>query len=188
MTSIYNFSIFHLIFQEEVVSEDNRHRREEDPAEDLFFMQKALDLAKKAYKAGEVPVGAVLVLEGQVIAEFHNRVEELQDVQGHAEMLVLKEASLKLGNWRLLNSTLYCTLEPCPMCASALLLARVKRLVYAAPDKRLGAAGSFVDLFSLKHPYHHLVPEKGPLSLEAADLMRSFFQERRSCKGKENTE
>lgn len=151
-------------------------------------MQKALAQAERAYKAGEVPVGAVIVLGDEIIAEGYNLVETRQDVQAHAEMLVLQEAARFRGNWRLNEMTLYCTLEPCTMCASAMLLSRLKRVVYAATDMRLGADGSFTNLFSLKHPYHQIRPEKGPLAAESAQLMRSFFQERRCSKSKENPE
>ncbi len=151
-------------------------------------MERALELAKEAYAAGEVPIGAVIVLDGQIIGEARNRVEELQDVQAHAEMLAMRQASALVGNWRLLGATLYCTLEPCAMCAGAILLARLKRLVYAAPDKRLGASGSYTNLFIIEHPFHQITPEPGLLVEESAHLMRSFFQERRNSKGVSNSD
>ncbi len=145
-------------------------------------MKIALKLAKEAYEAGEVPIGAVIVLDGEVIAAARNRVEEFQDVQAHAELLVMRQAAALLGNWRLLGATLYCTLEPCAMCAGAILLSRLKRLVYAAPDKRLGAAGSYINLFTAGHPFHQINPEPGILAEESAHLMCSFFQQRRNAK------
>ncbi len=146
---------------------------------DLYFMQEALKEAKKAYESEEVPVGAVLVHEGQIIARGHNQVELLQDATAHAEVLCITAAASVVGNWRLADMTLYCTLEPCCMCAGALLASRVKRLVWAAPDVRLGANGSWIDVFSTKHPMHTLEIRSGVCAEEAADLMRRFFQERR---------
>lgn len=146
---------------------------------DLVFMQKALEKAEEAADRGEVPVGAIIVLEGRIIASEHNRVEELFDVSAHAEMLAIRSASKVLGNWRLLGATLYCTLEPCSLCASAMLLSRLSRVVYAAPDIRFGAAGSLIDLFKEPHPCHHITPEKGPLGEASAELLRTFFQNRR---------
>lgn len=153
---------------------------------DNYFMAEALAEARKAFSLGEVPVGALIVHEGRIIAAAHNRVEEKRHVLAHAEMLALEEASRALDNWRLLECTLYSTLEPCTMCASALLLARVKRVVYAAPDLRLGAAGSFINLFAEKHPCHQIIPEKGPFAEESARLLREFFQQRRIDKSIEN--
>ena len=146
---------------------------------DIFFMREALKEAKKAFEADEVPVGAVLVREGKVIGRGHNQVELLQDATAHAEMICLTAGAQGVGNWRLNPTTLYCTLEPCPMCAGAILAARVGRLVWAAPDLRLGANGSWVDLFSQKHPMHTIDITKGILEEEAADLMRQFFQKKR---------
>jgi tRNA(adenine34) deaminase len=151
-------------------------------AQDLLFMREALKEAKKAYDADEVPVGAVLVHKGKVIARGHNQVELLQDATAHAEMICLTAGSSVFENWRLTETTLYCTLEPCCMCAGALLAARVKRLVWGAPDLRLGAGGSWIDLFSLKHPMHTLEVVSGILEAEAADLMRQFFQQKRKQK------
>ncbi len=147
--------------------------------DDSAFMREALKEAQKAFEAGEVPVGAVLVRGGQVIARGHNQVELLQDATAHAEMICLTAGAGVLGNWRLADSTLYCTLEPCPMCAGALLASRVERLVWAAPDLRLGANGSWIDLFKEKHPMHAIQVTSGILQDEAAHLMVSFFQKRR---------
>ena len=106
---------------------------------DKDYMEVALEEAQKAYDAGEVPVGAVVVFQNQIISRSYNQVESLQDASAHAEMLCLKQAAQKLGNWRLLDCTLYCTLEPCLMCAGAMILSRIKTLVWGAQDIRHGA-------------------------------------------------
>lgn len=142
-------------------------------------MREALKEAKKAYEADEVPVGAVLVYENRVIARGFNQVEKLQDATAHAEMICLTAGASALANWRLTGATLYCTLEPCPMCAGALLASRCSRLVWGAPDVRLGANGSWIDLFASKHPMHTLEITPRLLEEEAALLMKSFFQRKR---------
>ncbi len=147
--------------------------------QDEIFMRQALFEAKIAFEKGEVPVGAVVVFNGEILARAHNRVEEKKDASAHAEMLALKEAAKKMDNWRLLEATLYSTLEPCSMCAGALILSRVKRVVWGAPDFRHGADGSFIELLQKKHPIHELQVTSGVLKDEAAELMRQFFQKRR---------
>jgi tRNA(adenine34) deaminase len=142
---------------------------------DELFMREALKEALKAFEKEEVPVGAVLVHEGKVIARGHNQVELLQDATAHAEMVCLSAGAGALGNWRLNETTLYCTLEPCCMCAGAILAARVKRLVWGAPDLRVGANGSWIDIFEKKHPIHALEVTPRVLEAESADLMRRFF-------------
>lgn len=150
--------------------------------DDERFMREALKEAKKAFDRDEVPVGAVLVHEGKIIARGFNQVELLKDATAHAEMLCLTSASSYLENWRLTNTTLYCTLEPCCMCAGAIMLSRISTLVWAAPDLRLGANGSFVDLFDKKHPFHTIEIRKGVLEAQSSDLMREFFQIQRKKK------
>ena len=147
-----------------------------------LFMREALKEAKKGYAIEEVPVGAVLVKEGKIIARGHNQVELLQDATAHAEMICLTAGAGALGNWRLEECTLYCTLEPCCMCAGALLNARVKALVWGAPDLRVGANGSWIDLFKEKHPIHTLEIIPRILEAECAEWMRKFFQEQRRKK------
>lgn len=149
---------------------------------DRWFMQEALLEAKKAFLEEEVPVGAVIVRENLVIGAGHNRVESLKDATAHAEILALKSASQSMGDWRLLDTTLYVTLEPCVMCAGAIMQSRVKRVVFGAKDLRLGANGSFVDLFKEKHPMHQVVIEGGVLAEESSALLKTFFQKRRSKK------
>lgn len=142
-------------------------------------MGEALKQAEVAYSKGEVPIGAVLVHRGEIIARAHNLVEERRDATAHAEMLCLKMGAGLLGNWRLLGATLYCTLEPCPMCAGAMIHSRVERLVWGAPDLRCGAHGSWVNLLDVEHPIHQLEVVSGILKEECASLMRNFFKKRR---------
>ncbi|PIS02709.1 MAG: tRNA-specific adenosine deaminase [Chlamydiae bacterium CG10_big_fil_rev_8_21_14_0_10_42_34] len=149
---------------------------------DEQFMREALKEAQKAFDRDEVPVGAVLVHNNRVIARGYNQVELLQDATAHAEMVCLSAGAESIGNWRLTDTTLYCTLEPCCMCAGALLASRVTRLVWGAPDLRVGANGSWIDLFSNQHPMHTLEITKGVLEAESAELMRSFFQKQRNKK------
>ena len=143
------------------------------------FMREALIEAEKAFDHGEVPVGAVLVVGNEVIARAHNLVETLSDATAHAEMLCLKRGAGTLSNWRLLDATLYCTLEPCPMCAGAMIHSRLKHLVWGAPDLRCGAHGSWVNLLDLEHPIHRLTATTGIMKEECARLMKAFFKSRR---------
>jgi tRNA(adenine34) deaminase len=147
--------------------------------EDSDFMKEALKEAFSAYNKGEVPVGAVVVYKGEIIARAHNQVEFLKDATAHAEILCLKKAAAKLDNWRLLESILYCTLEPCCMCAGAMFLSRISTLVWGAPDKRHGAHGSFTNILDLTHPIHQITVRKGVLEVESAALLKQFFREQR---------
>ncbi len=149
---------------------------------DLYFMKEALKEAKKALEKDEVPVGAVLVYQDKVIARGHNEVEILQDATAHAEMICITAGTTALENWRLSETTLYCTLEPCPMCAGAILASRISRLVWGAPDLRLGANGSFFDLFALNHPMHSLEITPRVLEAESALLLKTFFEVTRKKK------
>ena len=151
---------------------------------DLFFMQEALKLAQKAYGKDEVPIGAVLVYQDKIIAKGYNQVELLKDATAHAEMLCISSASEYLGDWRLQETTLYCTVEPCLMCAGAIFAARIQRLVWATPDSRLGANGSLIDVFSIKHPMHQVEVKKNILADDAKFLLQSFFQKKRKEKAK----
>lgn len=151
--------------------------------EDEKFMLEALLEAKKAFACAEVPVGAVLVYKDEIVARGHNLVESQKNAALHAEMICLQEGARQLDNWRLLDCTLYCTLEPCPMCAGAIALFRIKRLVYGAPDLRHGAGGSVFNVLNVPHPIHQVEMERGCCSAEAAALMKEFFASRRSkCK------
>lgn len=147
--------------------------------DDERFMFEALKEAWKAFQADEVPIGAVLVQKGRIIARGYNQVEMLKDATAHAEMLCLTSGESALQNWRLLNTTLYCTLEPCCMCAGAMMLTRIGELVWGAPDLRHGANGSWIDVFSSQHPMHTLKIRSGVFEGYAADLMKNFFVKRR---------
>lgn len=153
--------------------------------DDERFMLEALKQAWKAFKADEVPVGAVLVKEKQIIARGYNQVEMLHDATAHAEMLCLTAGEAAIENWRLKGTTLYCTIEPCAMCAGAMFLTRIDALVWGAPDIRHGANGSWVDLFAKNHPMHEIQVRKGVLQEISAGLMKDFFQLQRKKKGKE---
>jgi tRNA(adenine34) deaminase len=146
---------------------------------DHQFMQQAIEQAQLAALAGEVPVGAVLVRDGQVISRAFNKPIGNHDPSAHAEMLALREAAQGEANYRLPGSTLYVTLEPCVMCSGAILHARVDRVVFGAPDPKTGAAGSVLDVFSSKQINHQTRVEGGLMSEECGQLLRSFFKERR---------
>jgi tRNA(adenine34) deaminase len=147
--------------------------------DDSVAMQAALDEARLAGEAGEVPIGAVVVFDGAIIARGQNRVLRDVDPTAHAEIVALRAAAAALGNYRLTGCTLYVTLEPCAMCAGAMIHARIDRLVYAAADPKAGAAGSVLAV--LNHPQlnHQMEVEQGILADEASELLRNFFRERR---------
>ncbi|MEO6797817.1 MAG: tRNA adenosine(34) deaminase TadA [Candidatus Dormibacter sp.] len=147
--------------------------------DETHFMERALAQARQAAAIGEVPVGAVAVRDGAVLAEAHNLIETTPDATFHAEMLVLQEAARITRSWRLEGITIYVTLEPCPMCAGAMVLARIARLVYGAPDPKKGAVDSVYDV--LRHPgnNHRVEVASGLLSEPAGKLLRDFFLERR---------
>ena len=149
---------------------------------DLLFMQQALQEAKKAYKKKEVPVGAVLVLNNKIIGRGYNQIELLKDPTAHAEMICITSAANYLNNWRLVDTTLYTTVEPCIMCAGAIISARIKKVIWATTDDRVGANGSWIDVFKTKHPIHNVEVEKGLLELESKFLMKKFFKEIRAKK------
>ncbi|HSM58264.1 MAG TPA: tRNA adenosine(34) deaminase TadA [Candidatus Sulfomarinibacteraceae bacterium] len=145
-------------------------------ADDEAWMRLALEQAKQAAALGEVPIGAVAVLDGEVVGAGHNRKESDQDPTAHAEMLALRRAARALGNWRLIGVTLYCTVEPCPMCAGAMIQARLSRLVYGAADTRFGADGTIVDVLREERFNHRVEVTTGVLQEEAAALLQSFFR------------
>ena len=146
---------------------------------DEYFMRLALREAERALEHDDVPIGAVIVHEGEVLAAARNERELRGDPTAHAEVLALREASAGLGTWRLLDTALYVTLEPCAMCAGAIVLARVPRVVYAADDPKAGAAGSVLDVLAEPQLNHRPVVARGLLAGEAADLLRAFFASRR---------
>ncbi len=146
---------------------------------DLRFMRRAIELAGCAQAAGEVPVGAVIVKDGVVLSEGWNRPISTSDPTAHAEMVALRAAAQVLGNYRLLDTTLYVTLEPCAMCASAMVHARVGRLVFAATDPRAGAAGSIFNIVQHEALNHRLEMHSGVMAEECSHLLRSFFAAKR---------
>jgi tRNA(adenine34) deaminase len=146
---------------------------------DEYFMRLALREAERAPDHDDVPIGAVLVHGGEVLAAARNERELRGDPTAHAELLALREASAKLGTWRLLDTVLYVTLEPCPMCAGAIVLARVPRVVFGAADPKAGAAGSVLDVLDEPRLNHRPAVARGLLAEESAELLRSFFAPRR---------
>ena len=146
--------------------------------EDLHFMDEALVLAREAAAEGEVPVGWVIVRRGEIVGRGRNRRETAKTALGHAEIEAISDACRNLGGWRLWDCTLYVTLEPCPMCAGAIVNARIPRVVFGASDAKCGACGSVCDLFSMEFNHHPTV-EKGVREEEAAALMSEFFQQLR---------
>jgi tRNA(adenine34) deaminase len=148
-------------------------------AADEQFMRKALDIARTGGKQGEVPVGAVVVLDGEIIAEAYNAPISHHDPSAHAEIRALRAAAERLGNYRLVGASLYVTLEPCAMCAGAMMHARIAKVVFGTADPKTGACGSVVDLFSETRLNHHAVVRGGLLADECAELLRGFFQGRR---------
>lgn len=142
-------------------------------------MEQALRLAARAAEAGEVPVGAVIVKDGRVLARAHNQVETLRDATAHAEMIAITQAAEALENWRLEGAELYVTLEPCPMCAGALVLSRVARIVYGADDPVAGACGSVFNIVDEKRLNHRIPVVKGVLGERCGTLLKDFFRSRR---------
>jgi tRNA(adenine34) deaminase len=146
---------------------------------DLDAMQEALAEARKASAAGEVPIGAVIVCRGEMIARGQNSVIRTSDPTAHAEIVALRQAARTFGNYRLNGCTLYVTLEPCVMCAGAMVHARLDRLVYAATDPKAGACGSVLSIINHPQLNHQMKLEQGVLADQCAELLRSFFRDRR---------
>lgn len=152
-----------------------------DPTLDETFMRLALEQAALAPGSGEVPIAALLVHEGQVLAQAHNLRETRQDPTAHAEILVIQEAAAKMGTWRLLDCTLYVTLEPCPMCAGAIVQSRIARTVFAAWDPKAGACGSLMDIPTDPRLNHRVEIAGGILEKESQRLLQEFFRQRRTA-------
>lgn len=146
---------------------------------DSRFMERALELAREAGDAGEVPIGALIAQGGRILSESRNRMEELQDASAHAEILAIRLASAKLGSWRLDDCTLYASLEPCPMCAGAVLNSRIARVVYAARDRRLGACHTHWAILSRNPIGREIEVLDGILGDESARLLQGFFKDLR---------
>ncbi len=147
--------------------------------DDVFWMQQALNLAAQAQAAGEVPVGAIIVQDDVLLSEGFNQPISRNDATAHAEIIALQAACRKQQNYRLPGATLYVTLEPCVMCAGALVHARIERLVFAASEPKTGAAGSLLDVFSLPNLNHRIICESGVLAEQSSQLLRDFFRQRR---------
>ena len=151
-----------------------------DLQSDAYFMREALRMAARAYEADEVPVGAIVVHEGRIIARACNQVELLKDATAHAEMLAMTQAEAALGDWRLVNCDLFVTKEPCPMCAGALVHVRMRRVIFGCADPRGGAAGSLLNLLQNPSLNHQCDITSGVLREECANLLQSFFREKRA--------
>lgn len=153
---------------------------------DELYMRRALELADMAAALGEVPVGAVVVKQatGEIVGEGFNRRESDRSPLAHAELIAIAEASKRLGGWRLVDCALYVTLEPCPMCAGAVINSRIERLVYGASDPKAGSCGSVIDLFM--YPYNHIPPiERGILAEDCSKVLSDFFKQLRISKSKQ---
>ena len=146
---------------------------------DEYFMREALRQAEKGYATDEVPVGAVIVREGKIIARAHNQVELLKDATAHAEMLALTQAEAAIGDWRLIDCDLYVTKEPCAMCAGALVHTRIRRVIFGCADPSAGAAGSMMNLLEIPALNHHCQVTSGVLQKECAAILQDFFRKRR---------
>lgn len=151
---------------------------------DIVFMNEALKEARKAYAKGEVPIGAVVVLNGEVIGRGHNLRESDQDATLHAEMKAIQEANKRLGSWRLLDCQLYVTLEPCPMCSGAIILSRLQRVVYGASDPKAGTCGTLMNLVEDERFNHQAIVTRGVLEEECSTMLSQFFKELRQRKNK----
>lgn len=157
-----------------------RHAKQD--AEDRRYMEVALSLARSAAASGEIPVGAVVVRSGQIIGTGKNGRESGRDPTLHAEIAAIRQAAVFLGDWRLTGCTMYVTLEPCPMCAGALLFSRIRRLVFGCEDPKAGACGSLYDLPRDPRFNHQILVRRGILSVECARILREFFQQRRNSR------
>src|SRR5205807_1004204 len=146
---------------------------------DEYFMKLALREAGRALEHDDIPIGAVIVKEGEVIGVGHNERELREDPTAHAELIALREAARTLGSWRILDSVMYVTLEPCAMCAGAIVLARVPRVVFGAADPKAGAAGSVMNVLNVEQLNHRPQVESGLLAEDCATLLRAFFADRR---------
>lgn len=151
----------------------------QDQYNDTYWMNCALDLAKRAEEMGEVPVGAIVIYENEIIGSGYNQSISVKDPTAHAEIIALRQAAQKVNNYRLLNTTLYVTLEPCVMCAGAMVHARIQRLVFGAKDSKMGAAGSVLNLVQEPRLNHRIQYEGGILAEPCAHLLRDFFRSRR---------
>lgn len=148
--------------------------------DDAFYMALAFNQAVDAWRADEVPVGAVIVRDGELLAQAHNAVEGLDDPTAHAEILALTQAARAVGDWRLERCTLYVTKEPCPMCSGAVIMARVARVVYAVSDPKMGCLGGATDLNALPRSNHRAEIVRGVLEEPCRDILQAYFQAKRA--------
>jgi tRNA(adenine34) deaminase len=160
---------------------DRRRKSIRDREVDERCMKMALEEAEQAGREGEVPVGAILVEEDRLLAKDHNRCIELNDPTAHAEVLVLRKAGQVLGNYRLNNAVMYVTVEPCPMCVSAMVHGRISRLVFGAPEPKFGAVESKFELLTNDGFNHQIEVDRGVLERECAETLKAFFKKRRVC-------
>lgn len=150
------------------------------------FMREAINEAEKARAIGEVPIGAVIVLDGEIIGRGYNKRETTHDATTHAEMLAIRDANQRLSNWRLEDAELFVTLEPCPMCSGAIILSRIKKVYYGAADLKAGTAGTLMNLLQDERFNHQAEIESGLLKAECQNLLQSFFRELRLKRKEEN--
>ena len=148
---------------------------------DEYFMREALRQARRALAADEVPIGAIVVRDGAIIARAWNQVEMLKDATAHAEMLAITQAEAAVGDWRLTDCDLYVTKEPCPMCAGAIVHARLRRVVFGCPDPKCGGAGGMVNLLQMPELNHRCLTSSGILADECAAMLKDFFRARREA-------
>jgi len=168
--------------QASYVEDNDEQVSHEQKQLDIVFMQRAFELAQQAEQHDEIPVGAVVVYQGKIIAEGFNQSIMLNDPSSHAEMNAIRQAGAYLNNYRLLDCTLYVTLEPCPMCAGLLVHSRIKRLVYASADLKTGAAGSVLNLTNSPQLNHQIVVNPGVMQEDCSQLLSAFFKRRRKEK------
>ncbi len=147
--------------------------------DDNYYMKQALKEAKKAYEKDEVPVGCVIVLNNKIIARGHNLREKKNNALAHAEIIAINKACKKLNNWRLVNASIYVTVEPCPMCAGAIFQSRIQRVIFGTKDEKYGGFGGAFDLNDVKTLNHYPETISGVLEEESKDLMKSFFKQKR---------
>ena len=157
------------------------HTIEQQTEKDVAFMRRALELAEVAQRHGDVPVGAVIAIDGEIAAVGFNQKEANHDPTAHAEMVALRQASARRGGWRLSGATLYVTKEPCVMCAAGCVAARIDRIVYACPDPKGGGAGSVLNIVDDPRLNHRVEVSSGVLADEAAEMLRAFFRTRREA-------
>lgn len=162
---------------------DENNQVSEIRAQDEYFMRKAIREAEIAFEAKEIPIGCVIVKDGVVVGKGYNQVETMRDATAHAEIIAIGTAANKLENWRLDGCTLYVTLEPCPMCAGAILNSRISRVVYGSPDTRFGGCGTTIDVISGNALKRAVAVDGGVLADECLGILKAFFQRMRLEKG-----